>query len=56
MLIVLIFVGAAMDAWNGWFIPLTAACRDGRSEKFFLTKTPQYTACTCGHYGLDKTC
>ncbi|CAG2198847.1 unnamed protein product [Mytilus edulis] len=59
---------ADVDARNGWFTPLTAACRDGHlgTVEILLNKgsivnqtniydeTPLYTACICGHYGLAK--
>ncbi|XP_063405869.1 uncharacterized protein LOC134689832 [Mytilus trossulus] len=60
--------GADVNARNGWFTPLTAACRDGHlgTVEILLNKgsvvnqtnidgeTPLYTACICGHYGLVK--
>ncbi|XP_071142366.1 uncharacterized protein [Mytilus edulis] len=60
--------GADVEARNGWFAPLTAACRDGHlgTVEILLEKgskvnqtnidgeTPLYTACICGHYGLVK--
>ncbi|VDI26531.1 Hypothetical predicted protein [Mytilus galloprovincialis] len=63
-----ISVGADVNARNGWFTPLTAACRDGHSETVDILldkgamvnktnkfgETPLYTACTCGHYGIVK--
>ncbi|VDI67913.1 Hypothetical predicted protein [Mytilus galloprovincialis] len=59
-------VGANVDARNGWFTPLTAACRDGhlKTVEILLNKgsninktnvdgeTPMYTACFGGHYAL----
>ncbi|XP_076083206.1 uncharacterized protein LOC143054171 [Mytilus galloprovincialis] len=63
-----IFVGADVNAQNGWFTPLTAACREGhlRIVEILLDKgsninqtnkngeTPFYTACFGGHYSLAK--
>ncbi|CAC5410693.1 unnamed protein product [Mytilus coruscus] len=63
-----ISVGADIDARNGWFTPLTAACRDGHSETVDILlekgsminktnkfgETPLYTACICGHYCIVK--
>ncbi|XP_063405868.1 ankyrin-2-like [Mytilus trossulus] len=60
--------GADVEARNGWFAPLTAACRDGHlgTVEILLGKgskvnqtnidgeTPLYTACICGHYGIVK--
>ncbi|VDI03521.1 Hypothetical predicted protein [Mytilus galloprovincialis] len=60
--------GADVDARNGWFTPLTAACRDvhlGTVESLLEKgstvnqtnideETPLYTACICGHYSLVK--
>ncbi|CAC5410668.1 unnamed protein product [Mytilus coruscus] len=63
-----ISVGADVDAQNGWFTPLTAACREGhlRTVEILFDKgsninktninreTPIYTACFGGHYSLVK--
>ncbi|XP_052086013.1 serine/threonine-protein phosphatase 6 regulatory ankyrin repeat subunit A-like [Mytilus californianus] len=63
-----ISVGADVDAQNGWFTPLTAACREGhlRTVEILLDngsnlnetnkngETPIYTACFGGHYSLVK--
>lgn len=58
--------GASVNAQNGWFTPLTAACRDGHvhTVEILLKKesnindtningeTPLYTACFGGHCSL----
>lgn len=63
-----LYVGANADAKNGWFTPLTAACRDGHLQtvEILLDKgstingtnidgeTALYTACFGGHYSLVK--
>ncbi|CAG2193036.1 unnamed protein product [Mytilus edulis] len=63
-----ISVGADVDAQNGWFSPLTAACREGhlRTVEMLLHRgsninqtnkngeTPIHTACFGGHYSLVK--
>ncbi|XP_052086583.1 ankyrin repeat and KH domain-containing protein 1-like [Mytilus californianus] len=63
-----ISAGADVDARNGWFTPLTAACRDGHlgtveilldngstvNQTNIDGETPLYTACICGHYGWDS--
>ncbi|CAG2198841.1 unnamed protein product [Mytilus edulis] len=68
LLLCVIHNGADVDAQNGWFTPLTAACRDGHSETVGILlengsmvnktnkfgETPLYTACICGHYGIVK--
>ncbi|XP_052086011.1 uncharacterized protein LOC127723428 [Mytilus californianus] len=65
---IFISVGADVNAQNGWFTPLTAACREGhlRMVEILLHKgsninqtnkngeTPIYTACFGGHYSLAK--
>ncbi|CAC5410694.1 unnamed protein product [Mytilus coruscus] len=63
-----ISIGADVNARNGWFTPLTAACRDGHLKTVHILldkgamvnktnnfgETPLYTACICGHYDLVK--
>lgn len=63
-----ISIGTNVNTRNGWFTPLTAACRDGHLKTVDILldngamvnqtnkfgETPLYTACICGHYCLVK--